>query len=178
MGKTSKSHSRRRRLPGVSVTLGQGERPFGAMLHMDHIQMEVGSEASRAASYCLNVHDEKTDFFMAFPSQSRSAEAVLDTVHRFNDANPTMRRWWTDSAPEFAVAARTIRSTQRLAHYRSTRCRPQANGRAESKNRLAIEGICSLLMTRGLPERSWPLAITKWTAMYNATFRVADGFTP
>ena len=90
MGKTSKSHSRRRRFPGVSVPLGEGERPFGAMLHMDHIQMEVGSEASRAARYCLNVHDEKTDFFMAFPSHSRSAEAVLDAVHRFDDAVPTI----------------------------------------------------------------------------------------
>ena len=93
MGKTSKPHSRRRRLPGASVTLDEGERPFGAMLHMDHIQMEVGSEASRAARYYLNVRDEKTDFFMAFPSHSCSAETVLDAVHRLDDANPTVRRW-------------------------------------------------------------------------------------
>ena len=105
MGKTSKSHSRRRRIPGVSVTLNEGERPFSAMLHMDHIQMEVGSEASRAARYCLNFHDENTYFFMAFPSHSRSAEAVLDAVHRFDDAVPTIRRWWSDSAPEFSAAA-------------------------------------------------------------------------
>ena len=108
----------------MSVTLGQGERPFGAMLHMDHIQMETGSEASRAARYCLNVHDEKTYFFIAFPSHSRLAEGVLDAVHRFDDANPTIRRWWTDSAPEFSAAARTIPTTRPLAHYRSTPYRP------------------------------------------------------
>ena len=120
----------------MTAILSEGERPLGAMLHMAHIQMEIGSQASQAARYCLNVHDEKTNFFMAFPSHSRSAEAVLDAVHRFDDANPTIRRWCSDSAPEFSAAARTIRTTRPLAHYRSTPYRPQANGRAERKDRI------------------------------------------
>ena len=115
---------------------------------------------------------------MAFPSHSRSAEAVLDAVHRFDDANPTIRRWWSDSAPEFSSAARTIRTTRPLAHYRSTPYRPQANGKAERKNRLAIAGARCLLLQSGLSERWWPLAICCWAAMYNATFRGMHGLTP
>ena len=41
MGKTTKSHSRRKTRPKVSVTSADStERPFGAMIHMDHIAME------------------------------------------------------------------------------------------------------------------------------------------
>ena len=115
---------------------------------------------------------------MAFPSHSRSAETVLDAVHRFDDANPTVRRWWIDSAPEFAAAARTVRTTRPLAHYCSTPYRRQANGRAERENRLAIEGTRCLLLQSGLPERWWPLATCCWVAMYNTTFRGADELTP
>ena len=82
MGKTPKSHSRGRKQPGVAVTSQDAEaRPLGAMIHMDHIQMETGSEAFLAARYCLNIHDEKTNFFMPFPSHKRDAEAVLVLVH-------------------------------------------------------------------------------------------------
>ena len=39
---------------------------------------------------------------------SRDAEAVVDAVHRFNDPQSEIRRWWTDSALEFAAAAGTV----------------------------------------------------------------------
>ena len=54
--------------------------------------MESKSEASCAARYCLNITNEKTDFFMAYPSQTKDAEAVVDAVHRFDDAQPEVRR--------------------------------------------------------------------------------------
>ena len=39
MGKTTKSRSQRRPLPGVTVQSPDADqRPFGAMIHMDHIQ--------------------------------------------------------------------------------------------------------------------------------------------
>ena len=88
------------------------------MVHMDHIAREPEYEAVRAARYCLNIHDEKTDFFMAFPSNARESVADVDAVHRFDDAQPEVR-WWTDSAPEFASAARTIPSTGLLAHTKT-----------------------------------------------------------
>ena len=102
----------------------------------------------------------------------------MDSFHRFDDAQPKVRRCWTDSALEIAAAARIIPSTRFLAHYRTIPCRPQANGRAERKTRIAIEGARCLLMQSGLPEKLWVLAIVMFAIMYNATFRGADGFTP
>ena len=46
---------------------------FEAIVHVDHIAMEAGSEAAKAARYCLNIRDEKTDYFMPFPSHSKDA---------------------------------------------------------------------------------------------------------
>ena len=115
------------------------------MIHTDNIAMEPGSEASKAAWYCLNIHDEKTDYFMIHHSHAREADAVVDAVHRFHDAQPELRRWWTDAAPAFVAAARRIRSTRLLAHYKITPHRPQANWGAKRKNRLAIEGTRCLL---------------------------------
>ena len=114
---------------------------------------------------------------MAFFSHTRKVSAVADAVHKFDDAQPEVRRWWTDAAPEFAAAARTIRSTRHLAHYRSTPYRPQAYGRAERKHRLAIQGTRCLLTTGGLSEKLWVLAIAMFAMMYNANFRGADGFS-
>ena len=83
-------------------------RPFGAMIHLDYIAMERNSEASRAARYSLNVHDEKTSFRMAFPFHTRETEAVVDAMHQFDADIRVVRRWWTGAAPEFASAANMI----------------------------------------------------------------------
>ena len=67
-GKTAKSPSRRRQNPKVTVLAPDAEtQPFGALVHMDTIEMERGSDAARAARYSLNVSDDLTDFTMAFP---------------------------------------------------------------------------------------------------------------
>ena len=68
MGKSVKSHSQRKKQPKVSVSLPDATaHPFGAMVHMDTTAMEPNSESFQAARYCLNVHDERTSFRMAFP---------------------------------------------------------------------------------------------------------------
>ena len=54
--------------------LGKESRPFGATIHTDHQTIENGSEASRAARYRLNIHDEATT-------------TVLDAVHKIDDAS-------------------------------------------------------------------------------------------
>ena len=110
------------------------EHPFGAMAHVDTIAMEPNSEASRAARYSFNVHDETASFFMAFPSHVRDTGSVVDALRQFDGDTPVIGRWWTDAAPEFAFAARTIRSLRPLAHYKSAPYRPQDNGRAERYN--------------------------------------------
>ena len=45
-------------------------------------------------------------------------------------------------------------------------------------NRLVVEGTRALLMSLGLSERWWPLAISQWACCYNATFIGKDGHTP
>ena len=49
MAKSVKSRSQRRATPGVTVQAPDAEsQPFGTMIHMDHIEMEHGTEAARA----------------------------------------------------------------------------------------------------------------------------------
>ena len=115
---------------------------------------------------------------MAYPSNPVETEAVLDATHQFDDDIPAVRRCWTDAAPEFDSAVRTIRSSRPLAHYKSTPYRPQANGRAERVNRLMIEGTRCLLMMSGLNERWRVMAIVHFCMNYNASYRGKDGFTP
>lgn len=88
-----------------------------------------------------------------------------------------VRRWWTDRAPEFAAAAKTIAASRPLAHYQSIPHRPQANGIAERSNRLIVEGTRCLLQQAGLGEEWWPLAACHWAACFNATFKDELGET-
>ena len=85
-------------------------RPFGAMVHLDNLAMESKSEAAKAALYFLKLHDEQTSFCMAYPSNCRETDSILDASNSFDNDVPVVRRWWTDAAPESAKAARTIRA--------------------------------------------------------------------
>ena len=78
-------------LRAAQVDVDAVARPFGATFHMDYVAMEPGSKESRAARYYLNVDDEKTDFLMAFPFQTRDAESVVDAMQRFDDAQPEVQ---------------------------------------------------------------------------------------
>lgn len=177
--KTNKFHLRRRKRPKLIVTAPDAiARPFGVLVHLDHIAMEMNSQASRAARYSLNIHAEQTTFCMAHPSNARETETVLDAMHQFDDDVPAVRRWWTDAALEFAFAARTIRSTRSLDHYKSAPYCPQANGRAERLNRMMIEGTRCFLFQAGLGQRRRPLAIMLPCMNYNALDRGPDGLTP
>ena len=179
MGKTLKSNSRRRKRPKVFVSPPDATtQPFGAMVHLDTIAMEPNSEASQAARYCLNVHDERTSFRMAFPSHKRDAGSVVDAMHRFDDDCKVIRHRWTDAAHEFISATGRIRAQRPLAHYMSAPYRPQASGRAERSNRLMIEGTRCFLLQAAFGERWWPLAIKLWCMNYNALHQGPDGFTP
>ena len=160
-GKATKSFSRRRKqLKAIVVAADAIARPFGAVAHLDHIATESKSEAAKAARYCRNKHDEQTSFCIAYPSNNRETDSIMDASHSFDDDDaPVVRRWWADAAPQFAKAAQTIRTQRPLAHYKSAPYGPQANGRAENFNRVLVEGTrCSVLKSE-LGERRWPLAI-------------------
>ena len=115
-GNTVKFNSRKRKRPKAIVITPDGARPFGAMSNLDHIAMEPKSEAAKAALYSLNIQDEQLSFCMAYPSNCREARTIVDASHSFDDGKPIVKRWWTDAAPEFAKAARTIKSLRQLAH--------------------------------------------------------------
>ena len=92
MGKTFKSHSRRRKPPKLFVSLPDAiALPFGAMARLDTIAMEPNSEASQAARYSLNAHDKKTSFCMALPSHHRDTESVVNAMLQFDDDTPVIR---------------------------------------------------------------------------------------
>lgn len=124
------------------------------------------------------IADEKTDLKAAMLVRGKSAAAIIESVHMFEGPELGMRRWWTDSAPEFALAATRIRSQRPLAHYTSIPHRPQSNGVAERSHRMVIDGgQCSMLQS-GLNEDWWPLAVQHWCMNYYTSRRTGDGNTP
>lgn len=178
-GKASKSQSRRRTVSSVTVdTEDRRSNPFGACVHMDHVVMQDGSLAAKIAKFGLVVTDEKTDFRAVFASKTKCASSIVQRLHVFEGPLQTVRRWWTDSAPEFASAARRLREIRPLAHYQSVPRRPQANGVAERANRVVIEGTRCALLQSGMSDAWWTLAAHHWAMCYNASFKDGCGLTP
>ena len=120
----------------------------------------------------------QTSFCMAYPWNSRETYSIMDASHSFDNDVPVVTRRWTDAAPEFAKAARTIRAQRPFVHYKSAPYSQQVNGRAEHFKRFLIEGTrCSLLQSR-LGERWWPLAIVLYCVELQCSlYRVKDGRT-
>ena len=97
-GKTSKTRSRRRTQPKVTVAAPDAIAfPFGAMIHLYHIAMERNSEASRAARCSKSIREKPASVWSSL--HTRDAEAVVDTTHQFDDGQPAVRRCWADAAP-------------------------------------------------------------------------------
>ena len=134
------------------------EKPFGAMVHMDFIILRAGSRAASSCPCALIVIDEKTRFVGIFPNKHHDADAVCDSVHQFDGAEPSIRRWWTDNAGEFVAASRRLRAQRLLAHFTSIPFRHETNGVAEVTNRAVIEGGRCLLVQAGLPDTWWTCA--------------------
>ena len=152
------------------------DAPFGAMMHLDWIEIKRNTPAFRAAQRALVCTDEITSFLGGFPSNFKNKEAVIEFVHRFDNVPPEIRRWWSDCAPEFRAAARTIQRQRPLAHFTSIPWRHAP--RAEKSNRTVTEGARTVLIQSGLNEAWWPLAMLHWIAMWNGFVVGEDGRTP
>jgi len=150
--------------------------PFGALLHLDWIEIRRGSSAARSASRALVLTDDLTHFMGIFPSHAKDADTVVEFVHRFDETPPVVRRWWSDRAEEFLAASRRIRALRPLAHFTAVPWRHAP--RAEHSNRVATEGARALLLQAGMPDAWWPLGVTFWTAMWNGFMTGQDGYTP
>ena len=133
------------------------KKPFGALVHMDWIEVKRHTPASRSAKRALIITDDITRFMGGFPSNWKNAEVVIEAVHRFDEIPPEIRRWWTDRAAELLKASRIIRAQRPLAHFVSIPWRHAP--RAERSNRTVTEGARSVLIQSGLSEAWWPLAM-------------------
>ena len=72
------------------------DSPFGAMVHLDLIEIKRDTQAYRVAQRALIITDEFTKFLGGFPSNRKTREVVVEAIHRFDDVPPAIRRWWTD----------------------------------------------------------------------------------
>ena len=69
------------------------DAPFGAMLHIDWIEIKRNTQAFRAAQRALVCTDDLTNFSGGFPSNTKTKETVIEFVHRFDSTPPEIRRW-------------------------------------------------------------------------------------
>ena len=177
--KTYKSPSRRRENSGVTCTAPDMiTKPFGAMLHADHMVMKHGSTASLSSKNALIFFDEATGFAGAFPGHSRDTDSEISAFHSFEGADQLVRRLRTDNAGELVAAGVRLRSLRPLAHYLSIPNRPQSNSVAERFMRVVVEGARSLLFQSGLTQAWWPFAVMYFVTCRNAWIILASGFTP
>ena len=68
-------------LTGPDVTL----RPFGALVHIDWLEMKSGSKAHRIAARALLITDQETEFLGVLPSKRKLASVVIRALHDFDD---------------------------------------------------------------------------------------------
>ena len=81
MAKQTRKAARRRKASGTTVVSEDAlQRPFGAMIHMDHIVMKHGSRSAKTAKCALTVKDEKTEFGAVFPANSRDAQVIVSNL--------------------------------------------------------------------------------------------------
>ena len=121
-------------LTGPDVAL----KPFGALVHIDWLEMN-GSKAHGIAATALLITDQETEFLGVLPSKRKLAsDVVLRALHDFDDPDsPAIRRLLSDRAPEFFSAGRTLRSSRPFAHFVTVPYRHAS--KAERTNRTAVE---------------------------------------
>ena len=66
---------------GPDVTL----RPFGALVHIDWLEMKSGSKAHGIAARALLITDQETEFLGVLPSKRKLASEVIRALHDFDD---------------------------------------------------------------------------------------------
>ena len=141
-------------LVGPDVTL----RPFGALVHMNWLEMKNGSKAHRIAARALLITDQETEFLGVLPSKRKLASEVIRALHDFDDPGSlAIRRLISDRALEFLSAGRTLRSSRPFAHFVTVPYRHAS--KAERINRTAPQKktttTCSSTRTVPICERIW-----------------------
>ena len=131
-------------LTGPDVAL----RPFGALVHIDWLEMKSGSKAHGIAARALLITEQETEFLGVLPSKRKLASEVICALHDFDDpGSPAIRRLISDRAPEFLSAGRTLRSSRPFAHFVTVPYRHAS--KAERPNRTAVECTRASLLQAG-----------------------------
>ena len=114
-------HQYKRRSKGATLGLTGPDvalKPFGALVHIDWLEMKNGSRAHGIAARALLITDQETEFLGVLPSKRKLASEVVRALHDFDDpGSPAIRRLLSDRAPEFLSAGRTLRSSRHFAHF-------------------------------------------------------------
>eukprot|EP00959_Pyramimonas_sp_CCMP1952_P267721 5597367-Pyramimonas_sp.AAC.1 len=82
----------RRKEPMIYVTGKDAiDKPFGAMCHLDWLEIRRGTPAYKTAQRALMLTDDLTQFMGAGPSNSKEARVVVEPIHRFDELPPLIR---------------------------------------------------------------------------------------
>ena len=152
------------------------DEPFGALVHLDWLEMRRLSEAYRTTQRALIFTDDLTQFIGGFPSNPKTKDVVVEAAHRYDATPPAIRRWWSDRGAEILAAAKFIRTLRPLAHFTSVPYRHAP--RAERSNRTIADGTRTTLIQAGMSEAWWAVAMLHWIAIWNGFMLGADGMTP
>ena len=83
--------------------------PFGALVHIDWLEMKNGSKAHGIAARALLITAQETEFLGVLPSKRKLASDVVRALHDLDDPGSlAIRRLLSDRAPEFVSAGRTF----------------------------------------------------------------------
>ena len=144
-------HQYKRRSKGATLGLTGPDvtsRPFGALVHIDWLEMKNGSKAHRIAARALLITDQETESPDVLPSKRKLASEVIRALHDFDDPGSlAIRRLISDRAPEFLSAGRTVRSSRPFAHFVTVPYRHAS--KAERTNRTAVECTRASLLHAG-----------------------------
>ena len=68
-------------------------RQFGALVHIDWLEMKSGSKAHGLAARAFLITDQETEFVGVLPSKRKLASEVICALHDFDDpGSPAIRR--------------------------------------------------------------------------------------
>ena len=173
-------HPYKRRSKGATLGLTGPDvalKPFGALVHIDWLEMKNGSRAHGIVARALLITDQETEFLGVQPSKHKLASEVVRALHDFGDpGSPAIRRLLSDRALEYLSAVRTLRSSRPFAHFVTVPYRHASE--AERTNRTAVESTRASLLQAGFPDTWWAVCMIYFVAMWNGHMRGRDWFTP
>ena len=113
-GKSLHKYKRRSTQPSLGLRGPDlAVNPFGALVHIDWVEMKYGSPAHKVAPRKLMSTDQETEFLGSSPSKRKETAAVLRAIRTCDDPVAAIRRLLSDRAQELLNASREVRAQLR-----------------------------------------------------------------